>query len=65
MPANGLWRNKEVAEEIGITPLTLMRWVKAKKVPEPLRDRNDRPVWTNEQVGAIKRFAFLTKHPEE
>ena len=51
-------RVQDVAEEVGIAPITLRRWLLAGKVPEVRRDRNRWRIFTRADIARIKRFAY-------
>ena len=47
----------KAAKEIGISPITLKRWLLSGKVEEVARDRNWWRIFTNEDIERIKRYA--------
>jgi predicted site-specific integrase-resolvase len=47
----------EAAKEIGISSITLKRWLLSGKVVEVARDRNGWRIFTNEDIERIKRYA--------
>ena len=58
------YSTKEVTDILGVSPRTLYRWLKAGKIPEPQRDRNQYRIFTKEDVEQIKEYAFKTYPPE-
>jgi DNA-binding transcriptional MerR regulator len=49
-------RSAEVAASLGVTKTTLKNWLRAGKVPEPLRDpSNGYRVWSVHDVDQIRR----------
>jgi hypothetical protein len=52
---------KEVADRVGVTDRTLRRWWHTGKIPEPSRDRNNRPAFTDDTLRAILHYAFQLK----
>lgn len=55
----------EVAREAGISKNTLLRWLKAGKVPEVARDRNGWRIFSVSDLSRIKAYANRTTPPEE
>jgi DNA-binding transcriptional MerR regulator len=47
----------EAARMIGISPITLKRWLLSKKVAEVARDRNNWRLFSDKDIDRIKRFA--------
>ncbi len=47
----------EVASRAGISKNTLLRWLKAGKVPEVARDRNGWRIFSEEDVARIRAYA--------
>ena len=47
----------EAAKEIGISPITLKRWLLSGKVAEVARDRNGWRIFTDEDIEKIKKYA--------
>jgi len=47
----------EAAERIGVSPITLKRWLLSEKVSEVSRDRNGWRVFSDKDVKRIKRYA--------
>lgn len=58
-------RLRDAAKSIGVSAITLRRWLLSGKVPEVSRDRNGWRVFTQKDVKRIRRFATLTKPPEK
>ena len=48
---------RQVAEQVGVHPDTIRRWLRAGKVPEPDRDRNRWRVFTEDEIETIRGFA--------
>lgn len=46
----------EVAEKVGVTPKTLLRWEKAGKTPRPKRDWRGWRVYEQEDVSQLVAF---------
>jgi site-specific DNA-methyltransferase (cytosine-N4-specific) len=56
----------QAARAAGISRDTLLRWLTAKKIPEPDRNRNGWRVFTESEVNAIIRFAHkITPAPRK
>ena len=45
----------QVAKEVGIHHQTLLRWLRAKEIPEPQWVNGDR-VWTEDDVSFVKAY---------
>jgi site-specific DNA-methyltransferase (cytosine-N4-specific) len=58
-------RAHEVAKAAGISKNTLLRWLKAGKVPEVARDRNGWRIFTQDDVARVRAFAERTTPPGE
>ena len=58
-------RAHEVAKAAGISKNTLLRWLKAGKVPEVARDRNGWRIFTEDDVARVKAYAERTTPAEE
>jgi len=58
-------RAHEVAKAAGISKNTLLRWLKAGKVPEVARDRNGWRIFTQDDVARVRAFADRTTPPGE
>jgi predicted site-specific integrase-resolvase len=54
----------EAAERIGVAPITLKRWLLARKVAEVARDRNGWRIFTVADIERIKRYASALHEPE-
>jgi predicted DNA-binding transcriptional regulator AlpA len=49
--------NNEVAEMFGITRVTLYRWLKDGKIPEPMTHPvTKQKIWTQSDLDAVSRF---------
>ncbi len=58
------WRRlSEVAREIGVSTITLKRWLLSGKVPEVTRDRNGWRLFSSADVEQIKHYATRTYPP--
>jgi predicted site-specific integrase-resolvase len=55
---------REAAEQIGIAPITLRRWLLGRKVKEVARDRNGWRVFTQSDVRRIRKFAATLIRPK-
>ena len=58
-------RLKEAAKKVGVSPITLKRWLIAKKVAEVRRDRNNWRVFTNADIARIKEYAVSLRSPQQ
>lgn len=47
----------EAAKEIGISPITLKRWLLSGKVEEVARDRNGWRIFFDDDIERIKEYA--------
>ncbi len=56
---------KDAAAEIGVAPITLKRWLLDGKVAEVARDRNGWRLFTEADVGRIKRYALTIREPDK
>jgi excisionase family DNA binding protein len=57
---------KEVADLAGVTRKTLLRWLKAGKIPEPDLDRNGWRTWTEEEAAKVAGYANkIVPHPSK
>lgn len=56
---------KEAAKEVGVSAVTLRRWLLAGKVPEVQRDRNGWRVFSEEDIGSIRAFAGRLTPPKK
>jgi predicted site-specific integrase-resolvase len=54
----------EVAKLAGISKNTLLRWLKAGRVPEVARDRNGWRIFSEEDVARIRAHAGIITPPE-
>ena len=50
-----MYSTREVAEMIGVSKDTLLRWLRQKKIPEPIRDDNGFRVFSRTDLEAIWR----------
>lgn len=58
-------RLKHVAKKVGVSAVTLRRWLLAGKVPEVLRDRNGWRVFSEEDIQRIKAYAGRLTPPKK
>lgn len=56
MENNGRMTITEVAQTLGVTTKTIMRWEKAGKVKRPKRDYRGWRVYTPEEFDSVKKF---------
>ena len=57
--ADKRYTTNEVAERAGVSRDTLLRWLKAGKVPEPDRDRNGWRIFSDDDVKEVLRYKNL------
>jgi DNA-binding transcriptional MerR regulator len=55
----------EAARQIGISAITLKRWLLQKKVSEVARNRNGWRVFTDADIRRIKQFADKRVDPKD
>jgi len=53
----------EAAQRIGVSAITLKRWLLAGKVNEVARDRNGWRIFTVADIKRIKRYASTRREP--
>ena len=58
-----IYSTKEVIDIVGIAKATLYNWLRAGKVPEALRDRNNHRVFTEADVKCLQDYKNLIKGP--
>lgn len=51
-----LYSTREVALKVGVSKETLLRWLRAHKIPEPDRDRNGWRIFSEAEVNEILRY---------
>jgi DNA (cytosine-5)-methyltransferase 1 len=56
---------KAAAQQVGVAPITLKRWLLDGKVAEVARDRNGWRAFSKDDVARIKRYAFRLRGPRE
>ena len=56
---------KEASRRVGVSPITLKRWLLSGKVEEVARDRNGWRVFTPEDIARIRDYANTLKLPNE
>lgn len=54
---------KDAAKKIGVSPVTLKRWLITGRVADVARDRNGWRVFSASDIRRIKAFANERKHP--
>jgi DNA (cytosine-5)-methyltransferase 1 len=54
---------KDAAKEIGVSPITLKRWLITGRVADVARDRNGWRVFTAKDIRRIKAFANERRYP--
>ena len=54
----------QAAKAIGVSPVTLRRWLLTKKVAEVGRDRNGWRVFSDDDVARIRTYATKVTPPE-
>lgn len=59
------YRLADAARQVGVSPITLKRWLIAKKVAEVRRDRNGWRVFTEEDISRILVYARSVREPED
>jgi hypothetical protein len=53
------YTTKQVADAVGVSYITLLRWLYAKQVPEPQRIRyggQNLRLWSKKDIAAVRRF---------
>ena len=58
-----LYRLAQVAKAAGVSPVTVRRWLKQKKIREPGKDRNGWRVWTDEEMQEVIDIAGVYEEP--
>lgn len=56
---------KEAAKQIGVSPITLKRWLLAGRVKEVARDRNGWRVFKEGDITRIRKFAGKLELPNK
>jgi len=56
---------KEAAAKIGVSPITLKRWLLDGRVKEVPRDRNGWRVFTDSDIARIRKFAQTLNPPDK
>lgn len=51
-----MYSTRDVAEMVGVSKDTLLRWLRQKKIPEPVRDKNGFRVFGRTDLEAIWRY---------
>jgi DNA (cytosine-5)-methyltransferase 1 len=52
-----IYRLKEAAQLVGVSPITLKRWFLSRRIPDVSRDRNGWRVFTDPDIRRIRSFA--------
>jgi DNA (cytosine-5)-methyltransferase 1 len=60
-----LLRLQDVAKTVGVSAITLRRWLLSGKVPEVARDRNGWRIFSRKDIKRIRKYATLTKPPRK
>ena len=60
-----IYHLKEAAGRVGVSPITLKRWLLAKKVAEVRRDRNNWRVFSDADIARIRKYAVSLRDPQE
>jgi predicted site-specific integrase-resolvase len=56
-------KTTEVAEMFGVTRITLQRWMRDGKIPEPARDPDTNwPIWQQPELDAIAKLIAGSKN---
>lgn len=56
---------QDAAKIVGVSPITLRRWLLSGKVPEVPRDRNGWRLFSQNDISRIQNFATKTKPPRQ
>ena len=62
---NGKMTITDVAERIGVTPKTIMRWEKSAKVAPAKRDWRGWRIYSKEELRKLREFKETVKYVEE
>ncbi len=54
------YSTQEVADNVGVSKATLLRWIKNGDVAEPIRDRRDWRIFTEHEIRRIYEWANKT-----
>lgn len=65
MDKKEIYSLKEAAKLIGVSPITLKRWLLSQKVAEVARNRNGWRVFTSKDIDRIRRFADKLLPPKK
>ena len=61
-----LYSTREVAQRVGVSKETLLRWLRAHKIPEPDRDRNGWRIFSEAEVNDLLRYKNrVTRSPKK
>ena len=64
-PSTSVFKLQDVARKVGVSAITLRRWLLSGKVPEVPRDRNGWRLFSESDIRRIRRFATGTKPPRK
>jgi len=65
MDKKEIYSLKEAAKLVGVSPITLKRWLLSQKVAEVARNRNGWRVFTSKDIDRIRRFAEKLLPPKK
>lgn len=65
MDKKDVYSLKEAAKLVGVSPITLKRWLLSQKVAEVARNRNGWRVFTSKDIDRIRRFAEKLLPPKK
>lgn len=63
MNKNNFYTTKYVLDKVGITRLTLYKWLKNGRIPEVARDRNNNRLFSMKNIDKILEYKNLIKKP--
>jgi site-specific DNA-methyltransferase (cytosine-N4-specific) len=56
MDSDRRYSTRQVADKVGVSKETILRWLRAGKIPEPDRDRNGWRIFSDKEIKEILRF---------
>jgi excisionase family DNA binding protein len=56
MDSDRRYSTRQVADKVGVSKETLLRWLRAGKISEPVRDRNGWRIFSDTEIDEILRF---------
>lgn len=56
MTSDRKYSTRQVADKVGVSKETILRWLRAGKIPEPVRDRNGWRIFSDPEIEEILRF---------